>query len=183
MLLVKCVLKICCKFTWEHPCRSVISIKLLCKVALGGCFRLYYRTSSLLFFKVFYHTIRLTRWEQLFWRSIFAEHLLQWLLLFIHQIAMINTFFFLQLKLLHSPSKHSSWWRHTEDILKTSWTTRTVCWAIDKSWQIDWRIEGTKTYGSILCGRTRLILKWMSKRKYRKDLLSFGFKKKPTKKV
>ena len=74
-------------------------------------------------------------------------------------------------------------WRRLEDFLKTSWKTRTVCWAIDKSWQIDWRIEGTKTYGSILCGRTRLILKWMSKRKYRKDLFSFGFKKKPTKKV
>ena len=137
MFLVKCVLKICSKFTWEHLCRSVISIKLLCKVALGGCFRLYYRTSSLLFFKVFYHTIRLTRWEQLFWRSIFAEHLLQWLLLFIHQIAMINTFFFLQLKLLHSPSKHSSWWRHTEDILKTSSRRLqcNICLSSKKSWR------------------------------------------------
>ena len=26
----KCVLKICSKFTGEHPCRKVISIKLLC---------------------------------------------------------------------------------------------------------------------------------------------------------
>ena len=28
MFLIKGVLKICCKFTGEHPCRSVISIKL-----------------------------------------------------------------------------------------------------------------------------------------------------------
>ena len=28
VFLVKCVLKICSKFTGEHPCRSVISIKL-----------------------------------------------------------------------------------------------------------------------------------------------------------
>ena len=28
MLLGKCVLKICSKFTGEHPCRTVISIKL-----------------------------------------------------------------------------------------------------------------------------------------------------------
>ena len=28
MLLGKGVLKICCKFTWEHLCRSVISIKI-----------------------------------------------------------------------------------------------------------------------------------------------------------
>ena len=28
VLLEKGVLKICSKFTWEHPCRSVISIKL-----------------------------------------------------------------------------------------------------------------------------------------------------------
>ena len=31
MFLVKCVLKICSKFTGEHPCRSVISIKLQIK--------------------------------------------------------------------------------------------------------------------------------------------------------
>ena len=30
VFLRKGVLKICCKFTGEHPCRSVISIKLLC---------------------------------------------------------------------------------------------------------------------------------------------------------
>ena len=30
VFLVKGVLKICSKFTGEHPCRSVISIKLLC---------------------------------------------------------------------------------------------------------------------------------------------------------
>ena len=30
MSLGKSVLKICSKFTGEHPCRSVISIKLLC---------------------------------------------------------------------------------------------------------------------------------------------------------
>ena len=30
MFLAKGVLKICSKFTGEHPCRSVISIKLLC---------------------------------------------------------------------------------------------------------------------------------------------------------
>ena len=34
MFLGKGVLKICSKFTGEHPCRSVISIKLLCKVAM-----------------------------------------------------------------------------------------------------------------------------------------------------
>ena len=31
MFLVKGVLKICSKFIGEHPCRSVISIKLLCE--------------------------------------------------------------------------------------------------------------------------------------------------------
>ena len=30
VFLEKAVLKICSKFTGEHPCRSVISIKLLC---------------------------------------------------------------------------------------------------------------------------------------------------------
>ena len=30
VFLRKGVLKICCKFTGKHPCRSVISIKLLC---------------------------------------------------------------------------------------------------------------------------------------------------------
>ena len=30
VFLVKGVLKICSKFTGEHPCRSVISVKLLC---------------------------------------------------------------------------------------------------------------------------------------------------------
>ena len=30
MFLIKLVLKICNKFTGEHPCRSAISIKLLC---------------------------------------------------------------------------------------------------------------------------------------------------------
>ena len=30
LFLEKGVLKICRKFTWEHPCRSMISIKLLC---------------------------------------------------------------------------------------------------------------------------------------------------------
>ena len=41
VFLVKGVLKICNKFTGEHPCRSVISIKLLCnftEIALRhGC--------------------------------------------------------------------------------------------------------------------------------------------------
>ena len=41
VFLVKGVLKICSKFTGEHPCRSVISIKLLCnfiEIALRhGC--------------------------------------------------------------------------------------------------------------------------------------------------
>ena len=32
MLLGEGVLKICSKFTGEHPCRSVISMKLLCNV-------------------------------------------------------------------------------------------------------------------------------------------------------
>ena len=32
VFLVKCVLKICSKFTGEHSCRSVISIKLLCNI-------------------------------------------------------------------------------------------------------------------------------------------------------
>ena len=32
VLLREAVLKICSKFTAEHPCRSVISIKLLCNV-------------------------------------------------------------------------------------------------------------------------------------------------------
>ena len=31
VFLEKAVLKICSKFTGEHPCRSVISIKLLCR--------------------------------------------------------------------------------------------------------------------------------------------------------
>ena len=30
VFLLKGVLKICSKFTGEHPCRSVISIKMLC---------------------------------------------------------------------------------------------------------------------------------------------------------
>ena len=42
MFLGKGVLKICSKFTGEHPCRSVISIKLLCnfiEITLRhGCF-------------------------------------------------------------------------------------------------------------------------------------------------
>ena len=42
MSLWKGVLKICCKFTGEHPCQSVISIKLLCsfiEITLWyGCF-------------------------------------------------------------------------------------------------------------------------------------------------
>ena len=67
MFLGKAVLKICSKFTREHPCRSVISIKLLCnfieitlqhgcslinllhffrtpflRTPLGGCFSKYY---------------------------------------------------------------------------------------------------------------------------------------------
>ena len=33
VFLEKCVLKICSKFTGEHPCRSAISIKLLCNRA------------------------------------------------------------------------------------------------------------------------------------------------------
>ena len=41
VFLAKVVLKICSKFTGEHPCRSVISIKLLCnfiEIALRhGC--------------------------------------------------------------------------------------------------------------------------------------------------
>ena len=66
MFLKKGVLKICSKFTGDHPCRSVISIKLLCnfieialrdgcspvnllhifrtpflRTPLDGCFRLY----------------------------------------------------------------------------------------------------------------------------------------------
>ena len=31
MFLLKVVLKICSKFTGEHPCQSLVSIKLLCK--------------------------------------------------------------------------------------------------------------------------------------------------------
>ena len=45
VFLGKDVLKICCRFTREHPCRSVILIKLLCNIieitlrhALNGCF-------------------------------------------------------------------------------------------------------------------------------------------------
>ena len=42
MFLTKDVLKICSKFTGQHPCRSVISIKLLCnfiEITLRhGCF-------------------------------------------------------------------------------------------------------------------------------------------------
>ena len=34
VFLRKGVLKICSKFTGEHPCRSVISIKLLCRITL-----------------------------------------------------------------------------------------------------------------------------------------------------
>ena len=33
VFLTKGVLKICIKFTGEHPCRSVTSIKLLCYIA------------------------------------------------------------------------------------------------------------------------------------------------------
>ena len=42
MLVRKCVLKICSKFTGEHPCLSVISIKLqsnlYLRTPLEGCF-------------------------------------------------------------------------------------------------------------------------------------------------
>ena len=38
MFLGKGVLKICSKLTWEHPCQSVISIKLLCTF-IGIIFR------------------------------------------------------------------------------------------------------------------------------------------------
>ena len=34
VFLVKGVLKICSKFTGEHPCRSAISIKFICKATL-----------------------------------------------------------------------------------------------------------------------------------------------------
>ena len=51
MFLGKGTLKICNKFTGEHPCRSLISIKLLCifseylfpKNTLNGCFYIYRR--------------------------------------------------------------------------------------------------------------------------------------------
>ena len=54
VFLEKVVLKICSKFTGEHPCRSVISIKLKCifccifsehlfsRTPLGGCFCIYF---------------------------------------------------------------------------------------------------------------------------------------------
>ena len=38
VFLVKGVLKICSKFTGEHPCRSAISIKLLCNCTLVWLF-------------------------------------------------------------------------------------------------------------------------------------------------
>ena len=49
VFLVKGALKICRKFTGEHPCRSVISIKLLC-VPLDGCFYNYKGKIPKLFF-------------------------------------------------------------------------------------------------------------------------------------
>ena len=36
VFLIKGVLKICSKFTGEHPCRSAISITLLCNVSFQG---------------------------------------------------------------------------------------------------------------------------------------------------
>ena len=54
VLLRKVVLKICRKFTREHPCRSVISIKLLCnfiEIALrDGCSPVIYCIFSEYFF-------------------------------------------------------------------------------------------------------------------------------------
>ena len=52
---------------------------------------------------------------------MFAEYFLQWLLLFSHEILMINTYFFVLLNVLN---------------------------AIAKSREINWRIEITKTCGS-----------------------------------
>ena len=41
VFLVKCVLKICIKFTGENPYQSVISIKLLCKISCLIHFNVY----------------------------------------------------------------------------------------------------------------------------------------------
>ena len=65
VFLVKGVLKMCSKFTWEHSCRSVISIKLL--------LQLYWNYTSAWVFSCKFR--RVTRWgggetsPALFWKS------------------------------------------------------------------------------------------------------------------
>ena len=128
--------KICCyslrSSHWEIFYKIAVVKQL--KYACLSCFVFTkvagYRSSTLLksnfftviFFKDFNHTasLMLNRYfeEHL---SIFAEHLLNWLLC-IHQIRMINTYFFLLLRFLN---------------------------AITKSRQINWKIERTKTYHSM----------------------------------
>ena len=66
MFIGKGVLKICSKFTGEHPCRSLISIKLFCRTLfsehfylrtpLGGCFCI--NQNTYLNFAIFFFFIR-----------------------------------------------------------------------------------------------------------------------------
>ena len=106
---------------FKYACESVLFLLKLQAIGL----QLYLLKSNfftVIFFKDFNHTasLMLNRYfeEHL---SIFAEHLLNWLLC-IHQIRMINTYFFLLLRFLN---------------------------AITKSRQINWKIERTKTYHSM----------------------------------
>ena len=65
VFLGKCVLKICSKYAWEHPCRSMISVKLLCNFTeitlLHGC-------SSVNLLHIFQNTFS----QEHRWRAAFA---------------------------------------------------------------------------------------------------------------
>ena len=65
MFLGKCVLKICSKYAWEHPCRSMISVKLQSNFTeitlLHGC-------SSVNLLHIFYNTFS----QEHRWRAAFA---------------------------------------------------------------------------------------------------------------
>ena len=83
MFLGKGVLKICCKFTGEHPCRSMISIKLqnkhlFIRTSLEGCFCLIIAISSSSFQNtkndlIGFHKIAISVLKQIFQRSSSKE--------------------------------------------------------------------------------------------------------------
>ena len=84
---------------YSFRCSALFLLKLqaldlqLYKIELLHCF----------FFKNFGHTLSLILFRTTILKNTyFCRTLLQWLLLFIHYIPMINTYLFLVLKLLHA---------------------------------------------------------------------------------